>query len=179
MADPAIVQVPPPGAPAAPRSPVGRALDVAARLFALFGGAVLTALTLLSLYSILMRNLTGSPIMGDWELVQMGCAVAIAACFPMCQMRGAHIIVDFFTQRASHATNRRLDGVGALVLALMMALLAWRTAAGAMDAYSTRETSMLMELPTWIGYALMVPSFALASLAAIYVASRHFRLLDI
>ena len=84
-----------------------------------------------------------------------------------------------FTQGASPTTNRRLDGVGALVLAAMMALLAWRTGAGAMDAYTTRETSMLMELPTWIGYALMVPSFALASLAAIYVASRHFRLLDI
>ena len=72
-----------------PRSAFGRGLDAAARLFALLGGAVFTALTLLSLYSIVMRNLVGSPIMGDWELVQMGCAVAIAACFPMCQMRGA------------------------------------------------------------------------------------------
>jgi TRAP-type C4-dicarboxylate transport system permease small subunit len=183
LADPAIAQAAAqpgaPGALAAPRSAFGRGLDATSRLFALLGGAVFTALTLLSLYSILMRNLTGSPIMGDWELVQMGCAVAIAACFPMSQMRGAHIIVDFFTQGASPTTNRRLDGVGALVLAAMMALLAWRTGAGAMDAYTTRETSMLMELPTWIGYALMVPSFALASLAAIYVASRHFRLLDI
>jgi TRAP-type C4-dicarboxylate transport system permease small subunit len=180
LADPAIAQAAPhPGAPEPPRSAFGRGLDIASRLLALFGGAVLTALTLLSLYSILMRNLAGTPIMGDWELVQMGCAVAIAACFPMSQMRGAHIIVDFFTQGASPTTNRRLDGVGALVLAAMMALLAWRTGAGAMDAYTTRETSMLMELPTWIGYALMVPSFALAALAALYVASRHFRLLNI
>ena len=173
MADPAT------GHGRAPHSAFGRALDLAARLFALLGGAVLTALTLLSLYSISMRNLTGSPIMGDWELVQMGCAVAIAACFPMCQMRGAHLIVDFFTQRASRATTKRLDGVGALVLAAMMALLAWRTAVGAMDAKANHETSMLMELPTWIGYALMVPSFTLASVAALYVASRHFRLLEV
>ena len=181
MADPASAQ---PSAPtsragSAYRSAFGRGLDVAARIFALLGGAVFTALTLLSLYSIVMRNLAGSPIMGDWELVQMGCAVAIAACFPMCQMRGAHIIVDFFTTRASRATRKRLDGIGTLVLAAMMALLAWRTAAGAMDAYANHETSMLMELPTWIGYALMVPSFTLASVAALYVASRHFRLLDI
>lgn len=160
-------------------SAIGRALDGTARVFALLGGAVLTGLTLLSLYSIVMRNLAGSPIMGDWELVQMGCAVAIAACFPMCQMRGAHIIVDFFTQGVSRATCRRLDGVGALVLAAMMALLAWRTAVGAMDARANNEASMIMELPTWIGYALMVPSFALASVAALYVASRHFRLLDL
>ena len=160
-------------------SAVGRALDVAARVFALLGGAILTGLTLLSLYSILMRNLVGSPIMGDWELVQMGCAVAIAACFPMCQMRNGHIIVDFFTQRVPRATRKRLDGVGACILALMMALLAWRTTIGAIDAHAHRETSMLMELPTWIGYASMVPSFALSCIAALYVASRHFRLRDI
>ncbi|MBA3476825.1 MAG: TRAP transporter small permease, partial [Lautropia sp.] len=128
---------------------------------------------------IVMRNLMGSPIMGDWELVQMGCGVAIAACFPMCQMRNGHIIVDFFTIGVRHATRKRLDGVGASVVAVMMALLAWRTAIGAMDARMNNETSMIMELPTWIGYGLMVPSFALASLSALYVASRHFRLRDI
>jgi TRAP-type C4-dicarboxylate transport system permease small subunit len=160
-------------------SAIGRALDSAARLFALLGGALFTGLTLLSLYSVVMRNLLGNPIMGDWELVQMGCAVAIAACFPMCQMRNGHIMVDFFMQRAGAATRKRLDGVGASVLAVMMALLAWRTAVGAIDAKANLETSMIMELPTWLGYALMVPSFALASIAAIYVASRHFRLKDI
>jgi TRAP-type C4-dicarboxylate transport system permease small subunit len=160
-------------------SAFGRALDAASRAFAMMGGAIFTLLTLLSLYSVGMRNLVGSPIMGDWELVQMGCAVAIAACFPMCQMRGGHIIVDFFTQRAGPSTRKRLDGVGALVLAVMMALLAWRTAAGALEAKANHETSMIMELPTWLGYALMVPSFALASVAAVYVAVRHFRLQDI
>ncbi len=160
-------------------SAVGRALDVTARAFALAGGAVFTCLTLLSLYSIVMRNLMGSPIMGDWELVQIGCAVAIAACFPMCQMRNGHIIVDFFTLRARASTRKRLDGIGAVILAVMTALLAWRTAVGALDAKSHNETSMIMELPIWIGYALMVPSFALASVCALYVASRHFRLREI
>lgn len=160
-------------------SAFGRALDATARVFALMGGAVLTGLTLLSLYSILMRNLVGSPIMGDWELVQMGCAVAIAACFPMCQMRNGHIIVDFFTQRVHKSTRKRLDGFGALILAVMMALLAWRTTIGALDAKTNHETSMIMELPTWLGYALMVPSLTLASIAALYVASRHFRLREI
>ena len=160
-------------------SPFGRVLDSVARVFAMLGGAIFTGLTLLSLYSIVMRNLAGSPIMGDWELVQMGCAVAIAACFPMCQMRNGHIIVDFFTQKASKTTRRQLDGIGALVLAVMMALLAWRTAVGAIDARAYNETSMIMELPTWLGYALMVPSFALASIAARSVAGRPFRGLEV
>lgn len=160
-------------------SAFGRGLDVTCRGFALAGGALFTALTLLSLYSIVMRNLAGSPIMGDWELVSMGCAVAIAACFPMCQMRNGHIIVDFFTQGVRPRTRRRLDGLGALVLAVMTALLAWRTAVGAMDSNANNETSMLMELPTWWGYALMVPSFVLSSITALYIANRHFHLLDV
>jgi TRAP-type C4-dicarboxylate transport system permease small subunit len=162
-----------------PAPAFGRALDRLAQAFALAGGAVFTFLTLLSLYSVVMRNLAGSPIMGDWELVQMGCAVAIAACFPMCQMRSGHIIVDFFTQRVSDAGRRRLDGVGSLVLAAMTGLLAWRTAVGALEARANHEASMIMELPTWLGYALMVPSFALASVAALYVASRHFTLQEV
>jgi hypothetical protein len=36
-----------------------------------------------------------------------------------------------------------------------------------------------MELPTWWGYAAMVPSFALASLTALYIAQRHYHLRDI
>jgi TRAP-type C4-dicarboxylate transport system permease small subunit len=160
-------------------SAFGRALDRAARALALLGGAIFTFLTLLSLYSVAMRNLAGSPIMGDWELVQIGCAVAIAACFPMCQMRSGHIIVDFFTLRAGAATRKRLDGIGALVLAVMMALLTWRTAVGAIDARANHEASMIMDLPIWLGYALMVPSFALSSVAALYIASRHFSLQDV
>ncbi len=60
----------------------------------------------------------------------------------------------------------------------MTALLAWRTAVGALDAKAYNQTSMIMELPTWLGYALMVPSFVLASVTALYIASRHFRQLD-
>lgn len=160
-------------------TPVGRGLDLLARALALAGGAVFTGLTLLSLYSVAMRNIAGAPIVGDFELVQMGCAIAIAACFPLCQLRSGHILVDFFMQRAAPRTQRRMDAIGALLLALTMALLAWRTSVGALDAKASRETSMIMELPTWLGYALMVPSFALAALAALYMAWLHWRQLPV
>jgi TRAP-type C4-dicarboxylate transport system permease small subunit len=156
-------------------SGLGRGLEALSRVFAFLGGFVFTGLTLISLYSVLMRNLFGAPIQGDFELVQMGCAIAIAACLPLCQMRSGHIIVDFFSQRARPETRRRLDGLGALLLAVAMALFTWRTAIGALDARVSRETSMIMELPTWAGYALMVPSFALAAMVALYIASLHFR----
>lgn len=119
-------------------------------------------------------RMIGRPIQGDFELAQLGCAVAIAFCLPYCQLQRGHIIVDFFTTRASERTRRRLDALGALLLALVMALVAWRTGAGALALKANRETSMIMGLPLWYAYALMTPAFALAALTALGTAWRDW-----
>ncbi len=159
--------------------PVGRLLERLAKLLAILGGLVLTALTLMSLYSVVMRNLVGRPIQGDFELVQMGCAVSVAAFLPFTQLRDGNIFVDFFTAKASRGTKSFLDGVGSLLLGLALALIAWRTGVGAVDAYRNAETTMIMSLPIWYGYALMAPSLAVAAAAALYSAWRHWALHEV
>jgi len=170
------------GVPPTPRGfgdPVGRVLERLAQALAIGGGLVLTALTLMSLYSVAMRNLAGAPIQGDFELVQLGCAVSVAAFLPFTQLRGANIFVDFFTARASDRTKARLDGLGSLLVGLALALIAWRTGIGAADALRNQETTMIMGLPTWWGYGLMTPSLAVAAAAALYVAWRHWALHEV
>lgn len=162
-------------APGADRTFTGRWLERLARLLAWGGGLTLTAITLMSVYSVVMRNLVGAPIQGDLELVQMGCAISVAAFLPLCQLRNGHIIVDFFTMRASDATRQRLDAVGSMLIGVVMSLLAWRTAVGAIEANAYMETTMIMGLPVWIGYALMVPSITLAALAAFWLGLRRFK----
>jgi TRAP-type C4-dicarboxylate transport system permease small subunit len=157
-----------------PIDPVGRWLERLARGLAITGGLVLTAVTLMSLYSVVMRNLAGAPIQGDFELVQMGCAVAVAAFLPFAQLRNGNVFVDFFTARASDRTKARLDAFGALLVALALALIAWRTGAGALDAFRNGETTMIMALPIWWGYAAMTPSIAVAASAALHAAWRHW-----
>lgn len=154
--------------------PVGRGLEWLAKGLAIAGGLVLTAVTLMSLYSVVMRNLAGAPIQGDFELVQMGCAVAVAAFLPFTQLRDGNIFVDFFTARATDRTKARLDGVGALLVGLALALIAWRTGVGASEAFRNGETTMIMALPVWWGYAAMTPSIAVAALAALHAAWRHW-----
>jgi len=153
--------------------PVGRLLERLAQFLAVAGGLVLTGVTLMSLYSVVMRNLLGKPIVGDFELVQMGCAISVAAFLPFTQLRNGNIFVDFFTARASANTKARLDAMGSLLVGLMLALLAWRTALGAQSAFRNAESTMIMGLPTGWGYGLMVPSLAVAALAAFYSAWRH------
>lgn len=148
---------------------MGRVLELACKALALAGGAILSALTLMSVVSIGGR-IVGRPIQGDFELVQFGCAIALALFLPYCQLRRANIIVDFFTVRSSERTQRTLDAVGSLALAAALALVAWRTAAGTLAMKAGGETSMIMGVPLWYAYAAMTPGFALAALTGLYTA---------
>ena len=143
-------------------------------LFALLGGAVLTALALMSVASIAGRTLLSRPLQGDYELVQTGCAVFVALCLPYCQLKHANIIVDFFTTKASERAQRRLDAIGALLVALVMLLITWRTGVALVSIRASGETTTILGLPTWWTYAAMLPGIALTSLVAFRDAFRLF-----
>ena len=138
--------------------------------FAILGGLCASAVALMTVVSIAMRSLLSRPIQGDVELTQLGIALCISLCLPWCQLHGANIIVDFFTQRASRRTVRGLDAVGGLLMALMVGLLAWRTGAGAFAVGGAGETSMILGLPMWWIYAALAPGLALAGVIAVVQA---------
>lgn len=142
-------------------------LRVLARWFALLGGLCACAVALMTVASIIGRALFMSPIPGDIELTQFGIALCISLCLPWCQLRGGNIIVDFFTARAPVGVQRGLDGMGYFLLSMMMALLAWRTAEGAVSVYEASETTMILGLPMWIAYAVLAPGLALTLLIAL------------
>ena len=154
---------------------VGRWLEFACRWFAVTGGAVLVAMTLMSVASVIGRSMFGKPVPGDFELIQIGTAICVAAFLPWCQMQRGNIIVDFFTARSSTRTQAWLDVLGALLLAAVMVVVAWRTGAGAIAVKASGETSMIMGFPSWIGYAFMAPGFALTALVAFYTAYEAWR----
>ena len=149
---------------------MGRVLDILARTFAFLGGAVLVGITLMSVASIAGRALRGTPVPGDFELVQVGSAVAIASFLPYCQLRRGNIIVDFFTARAGARTQAGLDALGALLVSGVLGLLAWRTTVGLVSVKASNEITMIVGFPVWIGYAAIVPPLVLAAAAGLYTA---------
>jgi TRAP-type C4-dicarboxylate transport system permease small subunit len=149
-------------------------LELAAKAFAFAGGAVMVAMLCMSVASITGRAVYGRPVQGDFELVQLGCAVGIAAFLPWCQWRRGNIIVDFFTTALPPRARAALDGIGALLLALVMALVAWRATEGALSVYASGERAMISRYPQWIGYAAIVPSLALTALVGFYTAWQSF-----
>lgn len=161
-------------AAAAPAHPIGRVLDMAARLMALIGGLLLVAITLMASYSIVMRALFDEPLLGDVELVQMGCGIAIVAFLPLCQLRRGNVIVDVFTLNAPVRVRNALDGIGGLLMAAASALIAWRSVVGTLDAYGSGEESIIMGLPIWWSMLPFAPGFALLAIVALYTAWQDF-----
>ncbi len=143
------------------------ALRRLAWLFAISGGICASAVAILTVVSIAGRAVVRAPIPGDFEITQLGIAWAISLCLPWCQLHGGNIIVDFFTQRAPERTLRMLDALGCVLLALMAALLAWRTVSGAIAVHAAGETSMIVDLPGWWVYAGLAPGLALSGVIAL------------
>lgn len=159
----------------APADPLGRLLDLLSRMLALIGGLLLVAMTLMATYSIAMRAVFDEPLLGDVELAQMGCGIAIVFFLPLCQLRRGNVIVDVFTMNAPARVRNALDGIGGILMALASALLAWRSAIGTGDAFGTSEESIIMGLPIWWSMIAFAPGFALLALVALYTAWQDFR----
>ena len=151
-----------------------RLLEQAAKLCAVLAGVLLTVITLMTCISLLGRNTIGWSIVGAFELAGSAAGAVIALFMPWCQVQRGNIIVDFFTARASGRTVSNLDRLGALLLALVMALLAWRTGIGGVNAWRSQAGSMIMGFPEWIVYVGMVPPLVLTSLIALTQAVRGF-----
>jgi TRAP-type C4-dicarboxylate transport system permease small subunit len=148
-------------------------LELLARLCALLAGSLLTLITLITCVSIVGRNFLQATLAGDFELTAAATGLAIALFMPWCQLRRGNLIVEFFTARASQRVNVRLDQMGLLLLAAMMAVLAWRTGMGGLNAWDNHSSSMLLGFPDWVVYWGMVPPLLLTALIALWQATRN------
>ena len=138
--------------------------------FAVAGSAIALAVGVMPAVSVVGRAFFKSSIQGDIELIQIGIALSISLCIPWCQLRGANIIVDFFTQNLSTKKQGFLDAVGAALIGLMCLLLAWRTGVGAVAVRHAQESLMSIGLPMWWAYASLAPGLALGGLVALVQA---------
>lgn len=160
---------------ALPHGPWGRRLYAASRVSALMGGTVFMLLIGMSLISIVGRKLFALPVPGDFEVLQMGAAVASATFFSYCQMVDGHVRVDFFTNWLPLRLRSLFDGIAALLMGTVALLIAWRTGVAAVASYESGESSLMLGWPGWVSIALIVPAFLLFATTSLYIAGRRFR----
>lgn len=140
----------------------------------MLAGLLMTAITLMTCASLIGRNTTGATLVGDFELTGVAMGAAIALFMPFCQLRRGNITVDFFTAKVGPRGIGRLDRIGALLLALVFVLLAWRTTLGGLNSFNTHSETQILGFPEWITYAGMVPGFVLAALIGLHQAAFGF-----
>lgn len=162
---------------ALPHGPWGRRLYAASRVSALMGGTLFMLMIGMSLVSIVGRKLFALPVPGDFEVLQMGAAVASATFFSYCQMVDGHVRVDFFTNWLPLRLRSLLDGIAALLMGAVALLIAWRTGVAAVASYESGEASLMLGWPGWVSIALIVPAFVLFSTTSLYIAGRRFRIM--
>jgi TRAP-type C4-dicarboxylate transport system permease small subunit len=148
-----------------------RILETIAKALAFLGGAVAIAVAVIVVASILGRWLFSTPIPGDFELAQMGTAIAVFAFLPYCQIVRGNIVVDTFTAHLPAQWRGRMDATWDGVYAAAMALVAASLTRGALDTFSSHEVSMVLRIPVWPGVAF--GALSTAFLAIVSVASAY------
>ena len=146
------------------------ALDRAATSAALLAGILLMAAVAVTTASVLRGAVLNRPILGDSEIVEMLLGVAVALCMPLCEMRGAHVLVDFFTQKLPARGIAGLDALMRAVAAAVVAVLAWRLCIGGYSMWDRERETMFLLIPYWWGYAAAALGMMLWTLCAAFVA---------
>lgn len=154
----------------------GNALRYWVTALALLGGLVLVALTVVSVISIAGRVMFSKPIQGDYELAQMMSAMAVSLFLPYCHFRRAHVMVDFFTTKASSRFKHLLDAFAGLLFTVVAGVFAKQLFIGMLDGQNSGETSMLLSIPMWWPYTALVLAFATLCVTALYFTLRDVAL---
>ncbi|QEM82233.1 TRAP transporter small permease [Halomonas binhaiensis] len=162
-------------------TPLHHGLTRLCQVLALIGGALIVALAVMTVISILGRWLSSvgwissssalswvSPVIGDYELVEMGTAIAVSLFLPYCHLRGGHVSVDLLVMHAPKRVQYLLTFIAEILFLLATGIMTWRLYHGLLDKQSYGETSMLLGIPLWWGYALGVIGMAMLTLVCLY-----------
>jgi TRAP-type C4-dicarboxylate transport system permease small subunit len=137
------------------------------RALALAGGGFLLVAVVITLASVIGRYGFGRPVPGDYELVEIICAVGIFLFFPYTHSSDSNISARFFTSGLSEGKQRALDVVHDIVFTGIAGILTWRLSVGLIDKFSTGEATILIRIPFWWAYSFAVLSMALLTLVCL------------
>ena len=142
--------------------------------WALVGGIVLVLIVLMHTWSVIGTQF-GLPFPGDFELTEIGVAIAAFAFLPYCQLTGCNVTADIFTSGASPRTVAVLSLIGALIAFLFSLLLLWRMYAGMLDQKNYEYETAVLQIPIWIGWIPILFSLALLAVASMVTIVQHGR----
>ena len=145
---------------------------------AVAAGLVLAAMAVMTVVSITGRSLVFaglSPIPGDFELVEMGCAIAVFALLGHCHLNRGHVTVDILMGRLPTGPFNFLRLMGDLSIAAIALVVCWRMWFGLQEKIAYGESTMILGAPLWLGYSLSFIGAVWMVVVGIYVLWRDLR----
>jgi TRAP-type C4-dicarboxylate transport system permease small subunit len=136
-------------------------------LWALLGGLVLLAVVLVNAASILGAALFIAPVPGDFELTEMGMAVAVFCFLPYAQLTRSNVTADIFTSGASARWIARFGLLASAVALGFSLFLGWRMYFGLLDQRAYGYTTAILQIPEWIAFVPILISLMLTAVAAL------------
>ena len=131
--------------------------NLGARWLALAGGVLLCALCLMVVVSVSMRALGAiglKPVPGDFELVEMGTAIAVFFFLPWCYLRNGHAMVDLVYMHLPVPVQRTVSVLSDLLMLAAWVILTWRLGITVADKFGENETTFILQIPLWIAHAV-------------------------
>jgi len=145
-------------------------------IWAILGGVVLLAVVTMNVYSVIGAIL-GKPFAGDFEMTEVGVAVAAFAFLPYCQLTDANVTADIFTANAHPRTIAAFKLLASIVALLFGALLLWRMYEGMGNQREYGYTTTILQFPSWTAYIPILISLALLVVASIVTLVENARLM--
>lgn len=155
-----------------------RTVSTVTVFLAVFSGIVLAGMAVLTVISITGRSLTDiglAPIPGDFELVEMGCAIAVFGFLPYCHLYRGHVTVDILVDVFPKGLFNLCTFLGDVIIAAISVVLCWRLWYGLQEKIAYGESTMILGAPLWIGYLLSFVGAAWMVVVGIYVLWRDLR----
>lgn len=165
---------PDPAAVTRQRSGLAAGVAVAAMVWALLGGAVLLGVVGINAASVLGAAF-GQPLPGDFELTEMGIALAVFAFLPYCQLTDANVTADIFTARAGPRMRAALRALGSLAALVFGGVLLWRMSAGLVDHRLYSSVTAILQIPLWWAFVPVLISLALLAATALLTLTESLR----
>ncbi|ANT61261.1 C4-dicarboxylate ABC transporter [Salipiger sp. CCB-MM3] len=147
------------------RSGISAAVARLVTLWALLGGALLLVIVLINIASV-VGAVVAKPFPGDFELTEMGVAVAVFAFLPYCQLTDANVTADIFTANAPGPVLAVLRALASLIAFGFACILVWRMYLGMLDQKAYNYTTTILQLPIWWAFVPILVSLVLLIAAA-------------
>lgn len=141
------------------------AVAVIVTAWAILGGGLLLLVVLVNVGAV-MAAIAGLSLPGDFELTEMGVAVAAFAFLPYCQLTRSNVTADIFTQTIGPRFIAFLNLLASAVALGFSLLLLWRMLAGLQDQKLYNYETSILQIPVWLAYIPVLISLALLALAA-------------